>query len=78
MYYFLAITLDENVRDGTFWPAYVLCKSWTTNNNRSNWRIIMYEDGIPTYNLPKVLVTETYGHDDMIKFMSSYQKKGRL
>lgn len=75
MYYFLAITLDENVRDGTFWPAYVLCKSWTTNSNRSNWRIIMYEDGVPTYNLPKVLVTETYGHDDMIKFMSSYQKK---
>lgn len=74
MYYFLAITLDANVDDGTFWPAYVLCKSWTTNEKRSGWVIVHYVDGLPTKRLPKVLVTEVLGHEDMIQFMSSYQK----
>ena len=74
MYYFLAITLDGNVRDGTFWPAYVLCKSWTSSDKRSGWQIIHYEEGIPTRSLPKVIVTEILGHEEMIQFMSSYQK----
>lgn len=74
VYYFLAIVLDANIKDGTFWPAYVLCKSWTTNEKRSGWRIVHYVDGIPSSNLPKVLVTEILGHEPMIQFMSSYQK----
>ena len=74
MYYFLAITLDQNIRDGTFWPAYILCKSWTTSERRSGWRIIRQVDGVPTSNLPRVLVTEILGHEEMIQFMSSYQK----
>ena len=74
MYWYLALVLDANIRDGTFWPAFILCKSWTTNERRSGWRIIAQNDGVPTSNLPKVLVTEILGHEDMIQFMSSYQK----
>lgn len=74
MFYFIAIVLDENIRNGTFWPAYVLCRSWTTNEKRSGWRVIRYKDGLPSSNLPKVLVTEVVGHEPMIQFLSSYQK----
>ena len=38
------------------------------------------EDGVPLKSNPKVLFTETIGHEDMINFMSSYQcqdKKGK-
>lgn len=74
MYWLLALVLDANIRDGTWWPAFILCQSWTTNEKRSGWRIIAQKDGVPTSNLPKVLVTEITGHEDMIQFMSSYQK----
>lgn len=80
MLYFLAITLQEDVVNGSFWPSYVLCRSRTTSESRSGWRIIKQLDGIPSFNLPRVLVTETTGHDDMVGFMSSYQtqdKKGK-
>ena len=30
-------------------------------------------DGVPKLNNPKILFTETTGHEDMIAFMSSYQ-----
>lgn len=36
--------------------------------------IVHYKDGLPARNLPKVLVTEITGHEEMIQFMSSYQK----
>lgn len=74
MYYFLAIVLEQNITDGTFWPAYILCQSYTTSEKRSGWRIIRQVDGVPTSSLPKVLVTEPTGHDEMIQFMSSYQR----
>lgn len=74
MYYFLAITLESDVKNGYFWPSYVLCKSWTTSEKRSGWQIIHWIEGVPTRNLPKILVTEPVGHEDMIQFMSSYQK----
>lgn len=73
MYFFLAITLDADVLNGSFWPAYVLCKSYTTSEKRSGWRIVRMEGGVPTSRLPRVLVTETTGHEEMIEFMSSYQ-----
>ena len=76
MYYFIAIVLDADILNGSFSPAYVLCKSYTTNEKRSGWRIISQVDGRPTSMLPRVLVTETIGHQDMVDFMSSYQKKG--
>ncbi len=37
-------------------------------------------EGMPARNIPRVLFTETIGHEDMIDFMSSYQcqdKKGK-
>ena len=79
MYYFLALTLQEDVTNGTFWPSYVLCKAHTTSESRSGWRIIKQLDGTPSFSLPRVLVTELTSHDDMVLFMSSYQtqdKKG--
>lgn len=75
MYYFLAISLDADVLNGAFWPAYILCKSYTTSEKRSGWRILHQVEGMPTSSLPRVLVTETTGHEDMIEFMSSYQIK---
>lgn len=74
MYYFLAIVLEQDVLNGAFSPAYVLCQSYTTSETRSGWRIISQVDGAPTSKLPRVLVTEVLGHQDMVDFMSSYQR----
>lgn len=77
MLYFLALTLQEDVVNGTFWPSYVLCQARTTSESRSGWRIIKQLDGTPSSSIPKVLVTEITGHEDMVNFMSSYQTKDR-
>jgi len=77
MFYFLAITLQEHVVSGEFWPSYVLCQARTTSESRSGWRIIKQLDGTPSCSLPKILVTEITGHDDMINFMSSYQTQDK-
>lgn len=66
--------------NGSFWPAYVLCKSYSTSEKRSGYRIIKIVDGNQLRPNPRVLFTETLGHEDMINFMSSYQcmdKKGK-
>lgn len=58
----------------------MLCRSYTTSDKRSGYQIIKIENGIPLKNNPKILFTETLGHEDMISFMSSYQcqdKKGK-
>ena len=60
--------------NGTFWPAYVLCKSYTTSEKRSGYTIVKIEEGVQLKTNPRVLFTETTGHEDMINFMSSYQK----
>ena len=62
---------------GTFWPAYVLCKSYTTSEKRSGYKIVRIEEGIQRLPNPRILFTETTGHDDMINFMSSYQVMDR-
>lgn len=80
MFYFLSISLQKDVVNGTFWPAYVLCKSYTTSEKRSGYKIVKIEDGVQLRSNPRVLFTETTGHEDMINFMSSYQcqdKKGK-
>ena len=77
MLYFLAITLQADAVNGSFWPSYILCKSYTTSKSRSGYRIIKCLDGTPSFNLPKLLVTEMQGHDDLIKFMSSYQTQDK-
>ena len=76
----LAITLTEDVVNGSFWPSYVLCKSYTTSEKRSGYQIVKQLYGTPEKNLPRVIVTEITGHEDIINFMSSYQcqdKKGK-
>lgn len=74
MYFFIGIVLDADILNGSFSPAYVLCNSYTTSEKRSGWRIISQLDGVPKQRLPRVLVTEIVGHQDMIDFMSSYQR----
>ena len=65
---------------GTFWPAYVLCTTYSTSEKRSGYRIVKIENGVQLRSNPRLLFTETLGHEDMINFMSSYQcqdKKGK-
>ena len=72
--------VQSDVVNGTFWPAYVLCKSYTTSEKRSGYKIVKIQDGIQLKSNPRLLFTETIGHEDMINFMSSYQcqdKKGK-
>ena len=79
-YFFIAIVVQADVVAGCFWPSYVLCQNYTTSEKRSGYQIVKQLDGIPAKRLPRVLVTETTGHEDMINFMSSYQcqdKKGK-
>lgn len=80
MYFFLGISLQKEVVKGTFWPSFVLCKSYTTSATRSGYKIVRIEEGIPLVSNPKILFTETTGHEDMVNFMSSYQvvdRKGK-
>ena len=59
--------------EGSFWPSYILCRSFTTSEKRSGYRIVKMFEGMPASKLPRVLFTEVVGHEDMIGFMSSYQ-----
>ena len=77
MSYFLAITLEADVLNGSFWPSYVLCKGYVTSASRSGLRVVKQLSGKPSSNTPKLLVTETYGHDELVNFMSSYQTQDR-
>ena len=72
-YYFLGIALRENVNQGIFDPLYVLCKANTTSKNRTGYRVAKLWDGTPSHSWAKVLVTEPYGHDDLLNFLSVYQ-----
>lgn len=73
MYYFLGLTLTEDILNGSFWPSYVLCRARTTSTARTGLRVVKQLDGNPTSSLPKVLVTETTGHEDLLNFLSVYQ-----
>lgn len=73
MYYFLGLTLKEDILNGSFWPSYVLCRARTTSTARTGYRVVKQFDGNPTSSLPKILVTETTGHEDLLNFLSVYQ-----
>ena len=74
-YYFLGLALKEHINQGIFYPSYILCKSLTTSKSRSGYRVTQVFDGRPSKNLPKVLVTEPFGHDDLLNFLSVYQTR---
>lgn len=80
MYWFLALVLKEDVASGAFWPSFILCQARTTSDKRTGYRVIKQVAGEPAVNIPKVMVTELIGHDDLINFLSVYQandiKKG--
>ena len=73
MYFNLAIVLDRDIKNGSFWPAYVLCAANTTSETRSGWRVVRQFNNKKPSNLPKVLVTSIYGHQDMIDYLSTYR-----
>lgn len=73
MYWFLALVLKEDVASGALWPSYILCQARTTSSKRTGYRVVKQIAGEPTKNIPKVLVTELTGHDDLINFLSIYQ-----
>ena len=73
MYYFLGLTLKRDVLNGSFWPSYVLCQARTTSENRTGFRVIKQLDGEPSKNLPRVLVTDPFKHDELLDFLSVYQ-----
>ena len=77
MYYFLAISQQRDVINGSFWPAFVLCQSYTTSEKRSGYKIIKIINGVQTRKIPRILFTEMTGHEDMINFMSSYQTQDK-
>lgn len=61
------------MKNGSFWPSYVLCYAQTTSESRSGYRVIKQFEGSKKFNLPKVLVTSIYGHEDMIEYLSDYR-----
>jgi len=61
------------VNNGSFWPSYILCSSVTTSDKRSGWRVVKQFDGKSHFNLPKVMVTSIYGHDDMLDYLALYR-----
>lgn len=77
-YYFLGLALDQDILKGDFYPSFVLCHALTTSSKRTGLRVIKNLDGKPSKNLPKVLVTEPNGHDDLLDFLSVYQTQDGL
>jgi len=77
-YYSLAIVLDRDIKNGSFWPSYVLCYANTTSNKRSGYRVVKQFDGTPKFNLSKVLVTSIYGHNDMLDYLSDYRTQDKM
>ena len=55
----------------------MLCQSYSTSEKRSGYVIVKIENGIQIKSNPRVLFTETTGHEDMINFMSSYQAQDK-
>lgn len=50
----------------------------TTSEKRSGWRVVKQFDGNTKFNLPKVLVTSIYGHEDMLDYLSDYRTQDKL
>lgn len=73
MYYFLGLTLKQDILNGSFWPSYILCQARTTSENRTGFRVIKQLDGEPSKNLPRVLVTDPFDHEELLDFLSVYQ-----
>lgn len=56
----------------------MLCQSLTTSDKRCGWRVVKQFDGTSKMNLPKVLVTSPFGHDDMLDYLSDYRTQDKL
>lgn len=70
--------LERDVKNGSFWPSYVLCSAVTTSSKRSGWRVVKQFSGNTKFKLPKVLVTSIYGHDDMVNYLSDYRTQDKM
>jgi hypothetical protein len=50
----------------------------TSSNKRSGWRVVKQFSGNAKFNLPKVLVTSIYGHEDMLDYLSDYRTQDKM
>ena len=55
-----------------------MCSAQTQSNKRSGYRVVKQFDGNTKFNLPKVLVTSIYGHDDMLDYLSDYRTQDKM
>ena len=55
-----------------------MCHAVSTSKNRSGLRVIKQLDGNPKINLPKVLVTSIYGHEDLLDYLSDYRTQDKF
>ena len=76
--YFLAIVNEANLMQGLIVPAYYLCQSRGTSKNRSGLRIQNAVSGMRKLNMPRVLVSEPYGHDDLVMFLSNFRTREHM
>ena len=54
-----------------------MCQSYISSDKRTGLRVVQYHDGKPSSNLPKILVTEPFGHDEYVDFLSVYQAQDK-
>lgn len=79
MYCYLGIVAQDDLIAGRIVPSFVLCKSQGNSEARSGWRVVRQDDTNKNQrNMKKVLVTELYGHDDMIDFQCSYRTRDHM
>lgn len=78
MYHFLGIVLEEDILNGTIIPAYILCQSKGTSENRSGWRVIRQSEDNSMANMPKVLTKTLIGNDNMIDFLCNYRTRDHM
>lgn len=66
------------MKNGSFWPSYVLCYAQSSSDKRSGYRVIKQFEGSKKFYLPKVLVTSIYGHDELLDYLSDYRTQDKM
>lgn len=71
--YFLAIVGDPDIRVGNWVPSYVLCRTKTTSEHRTGWRVVDANGKFAEY--PKILVKSIKDKEYMIDFLSRFRTR---
>lgn len=78
MYCFLGIVAQQDQQEGEIAPSFILCQAHGVSKKRSGWRVVRQDKTNPLCDMPKVLVTELIGHDDMIDFQCAYRTRDHM